>query len=108
MIDQAELWLRQQSVPVVRVRYHQGDVARIEVEPAHIERLCRTELREQLVAHFESLGFKFVALDLKGFRSGSLNTLVPLEHLERSVDRSATNLCGPLRLRGLCVNPDYS
>lgn len=87
MIDRAELWLRQQGIPIVRVRYHQGDVARIEVEPAQMERLCRAELRAQLVSHFESLGFKFIALDLQGFRSGSLNTLVPLEHLERSVDR---------------------
>ena len=69
---------------MVRVRYHQGDVARIEVEPGQLERLCRGGLREQLVDRFEALGFKFIALDLKGFRSGSLNTLVPLDDLQRA------------------------
>jgi uncharacterized protein len=84
MIDQAELWLRNHGFSVVRVRYHKGDVARIEVEASDLERLCQSALREPLVAHLESLGFQFVTVDLQGFRSGSLNTLVPVDQLERS------------------------
>jgi uncharacterized protein len=84
MIDQAELWLRQQGFSIVRVRYHKGDVARIEVETSQLTRLCQSPLREPLVAYLESLGFKYVTVDLLGFRSGSFNTLVPVEQLERS------------------------
>ncbi len=84
MIDQAELWLRQQGFTVVRVRYHRGDVARIEVEASQLERLCQPDVRERLVRYLQSLGFQFVSVDLAGFRSGSLNTLVPVDQLERS------------------------
>ena len=54
----------------VRVRHH-GDVARIEVEPPEIERLF--ELRKQVVAGVRAAGYAFVALDLEGYATGSLN-----------------------------------
>jgi len=79
MIDQAEAWLREHGLRELRVRYHKGDMARLEVPLDAIARLCEPPLREQLVAHFKALGFKYVTLDLEGFRSGSLNVLVPLE-----------------------------
>lgn len=81
MIDAAERYLREQGLPVVRVRYHKGDVARLEVPLDALARLCESPLRPALVAHFKVLGFKYVALDLEGFRSGSLNALVSLESL---------------------------
>ncbi len=83
MIDQAEQYLRNRGMPAVRVRYHEGDMARIEVPVDSIERLCRSDLRHGLVEHLRELGFKFVALDLEGFRSGSLNTLLPVEALTK-------------------------
>ena len=81
MIDQAEAWLRRQGLRLVRVRYHKGDLARVEVPLEELPRLASPEVRTGLVKAFRDLGFKFVTLDLEGFRSGSLNTLVPLELL---------------------------
>jgi pyridinium-3,5-biscarboxylic acid mononucleotide sulfurtransferase len=85
MIDQAEQWLRQRGLRILRVRYHKGDLARIEVSPNDLPRLVELELRGELVATFRSLGFKFVTLDLEGFRSGSMNSVIPVESLLRGV-----------------------
>jgi uncharacterized protein len=67
------------------VRYHTGDLARIEVPLEELPRLAEPELRTGLVKALRSFGFKFVTLDLEGFRSGSLNTVIPLESLQRSI-----------------------
>ena len=83
MIDQAEQYLRSHGMPSVRVRYHDGDMARIEVPVDLIQSICRDDFRSGLVEFLRKLGFKFVALDLEGFRSGSLNTLLPVEALTK-------------------------
>jgi uncharacterized protein len=85
MIDQAEQWLRQTGggLRIVRVRYHKGDMARIEVPLDDLPKLVEMQVRGELVKAFRALGFKYVALDLEGFRSGSLNALIPLESLQR-------------------------
>ena len=60
----------------MRVRYHKGDLARIEVPLAELPRLLRRGLADsQVTEHLQQLGFKFVTLDVQGFRSGSLNVL---------------------------------
>jgi uncharacterized protein len=81
MIDAAEQHLRSLGLREVRVRYHEGDLARLEVPAAAIARLAEESIRTALVSRLYELGFKFVTLDLAGFRSGSLNTLVPAESL---------------------------
>lgn len=81
MIDRAEQFLRQQGLREVRVRYHKGDLARVEIASADLARLAQDQFRAALVAQLRSLGFKFVTLDLEGFRSGSLNQLVSVEDL---------------------------
>jgi pyridinium-3,5-biscarboxylic acid mononucleotide sulfurtransferase len=85
MIDQAEQWLRQRGLRVLRVRYHKGDLARIEVSPEELPRLVALEIRGELITAFRALGFKFVTLDLEGFRSGSMNSVIPVESLLRGV-----------------------
>ena len=85
MIDQAEQWLRQRGLRVLRVRYHKGDLARIEVPLDDLPRLVELELRGELITAFRALGFKFVTLDLEGFRSGSMNSVIPVESLLRGV-----------------------
>ena len=85
MIDQAEQWLRQHGLRILRVRYHKGDLARIEVSPNDLPRLVELELRGELITAFRALGFKFVTLDLEGFRSGSMNSVIPVENLLRGV-----------------------
>jgi uncharacterized protein len=82
-IDEAERFLRSLGLRNVRVRYHTGDVARLEVPLDALTRLCDAPIRTALVERFRALGFKFVTLDLEGFRSGSLNTLVSVESLTR-------------------------
>lgn len=84
MIDQAERWLRNLALTELRVRYHAGDLARIEVPLQAMQRLVQPEVREALVKQLQALGFKYVTLDLAGFRSGSLNLLVAPEQLLRS------------------------
>jgi uncharacterized protein len=76
MIDGAEQCLRRLGLRELRVRYHRGDLARIEVPVEAIGGLVAPAVRETLVADLQALGFKFVTLDLAGFRSGSLNALV--------------------------------
>jgi uncharacterized protein len=74
MIDRAEEYLRQNGFsPPLRVRYHAGDVARIEVAVTDMEKLFNERFRRELVEQFKNLGFKFIALDLEGFRSGAMN-----------------------------------
>ncbi len=81
MIDRAEQFLRQRGFATVRVRYHTGDLARIEVPLPELPRLLHEDLRAAVTEYFRQLGFKFVTLDVQGFRSGSLNVLVPVEQL---------------------------
>jgi uncharacterized protein len=78
MIDRAEQFLRGLGLANLRVRYHKGDLARLEVPLADLPRLCEGETRQQIAAELRRLGFKFVTLDLEGFRSGSLNQLVQI------------------------------
>jgi len=78
MIDGAEQFLRGRGLAVLRVRYHRGDLARIEVPLTDLPQLCDGQFRQELTAELRRLGFKFVTLDLEGFRSGSLNQLVQI------------------------------
>lgn len=84
MVDQAEQFLRQHGFEQIRVRYHRGDMARLEVPATEITKLVTDPLRSQLCDHLQTIGFGFITLDLEGFRSGSLNTLVPIETLRKS------------------------
>jgi pyridinium-3,5-biscarboxylic acid mononucleotide sulfurtransferase len=88
MVDEAETWLRGKGLRLLRVRYHKGDLARVEVPVEELPRLASPEVRDDLVKTFRALGFKYITLDLEGFRSGSLNALIPLEGLRLSVPSS--------------------
>jgi len=82
MIDRGEQLLRDLGLRTVRVRYHKGDLARLEVPADELGRLVEQSARRTLVEGLKGLGFRFVTIDLEGFRSGSLNVLVPLEVLQ--------------------------
>ena len=79
MVDQAEQWLKENGFVNLRVRYHGGDIARIEVPADEVANVASDELRVPLVTYLKEIGFKFVSLDLSGFESGSLNQLVNIE-----------------------------
>jgi pyridinium-3,5-biscarboxylic acid mononucleotide sulfurtransferase len=81
MIDKAERFLRERGFQPLRVRYHRGDVARIEVASDAISRLLEPELCRDVIAHLKSVGFKYVSVDIEGFRSGSLNETLSAESL---------------------------
>ena len=78
-VEDAEAYLHALGLRECRVRYHEGDLARVEVPLGEVARLAAEPMRSELTRTLHALGFKFVALDLDGFRSGSLNELVPLE-----------------------------
>ena len=75
-IDRAESALKQLGFRQCRVRDH-GTVARIEIEPALLPRLL--EIRDQITTALKQAGFSYVSLDLEGFRSGSMNEVIPLK-----------------------------
>ncbi|HEX4414226.1 MAG TPA: ATP-dependent sacrificial sulfur transferase LarE [Lacipirellulaceae bacterium] len=83
MIDEAERFLRSLGMAELRVRYHADDMARIEVPLDRLPQLCQAETRQAVVDRLTRLGFKFVTLDLAGFRSGGFTKLVPSEMLRR-------------------------
>jgi len=83
MIERAEQYLRQLGCAIVRVRYHEGDLARLEVPLDDVARLTDPTTRRGLVEYFTKLGFKFVTLDLAGFRSGSLNVFITEQQLKQ-------------------------
>jgi uncharacterized protein len=71
-VDDAEQFLYDLGIRQFRVRHHE-DLARIEVDPQEIEHIAEKPIREQISAEFKKLGYKYVTLDLQGYRSGSLN-----------------------------------
>jgi uncharacterized protein len=75
-VERGEQFLHSLGFRVARVRYH-GEVARIEVESSEIPALLEPELRETVDRELKKIGFRFVTVDLKGFRSGSLNEGIP-------------------------------
>ena len=75
MVDRAEELLLRLGFRQMRVRFH-GDVARIEVEPEQLARIVSPEIAGQIRDHFHELGFLYVAVDLDGYKTGSLNKKV--------------------------------
>ena len=71
-VEEAEEFLRSLGLRQLRVRHH-GAIARIEVDSQGMSTLMREENRRAVVEKLRSLGYVYVALDLAGFRSGSLN-----------------------------------
>jgi uncharacterized protein len=65
-----------------RVRHH-GDIVRLEIAREEMEKALNPAVAAQFAATFKALGFKFVTLDLEGFRSGSMNSLLPAAELLR-------------------------
>ncbi|MFL6212590.1 MAG: ATP-dependent sacrificial sulfur transferase LarE [Blastocatellia bacterium] len=72
MVDRAEMALKQLGFRQVRVRHH-GDIARIEVADSEMPRALDIEMARQMSATLKAIGFKYVALDLEGYRTGALN-----------------------------------
>ena len=80
-IDAAEQLLCELGLVNVRVRYHHDDLARLEVALTDLPKLCLADKRELITARLRELGFRYVTVDLEGFRSGSFQQLVSAEEL---------------------------
>jgi uncharacterized protein len=79
-VEKGEDALRSLGFRQFRVRHH-GDIARIEIAREEMPRALNEEMAAEFSRIFKALGFKFVTLDLEGFRSGSMNALLPAERL---------------------------
>ena len=77
-IDRGEEILREFGFREFRVRHH-DTLVRLEIAASEMDRVLRKDVVEQLAARFRELGFKYVTLDLQGFRSGSMNEALPIE-----------------------------
>jgi len=82
MVERGEDALRALGFRQFRVRHH-GEIVRIEIAREELERALDSAMAAEFTRIFKGLGFKFVTLDLEGFRSGSMNVLLPAEDLLR-------------------------
>jgi pyridinium-3,5-biscarboxylic acid mononucleotide sulfurtransferase len=82
VVERGEDAMRALGFRQFRVRHH-GDIVRIEIAREELARAMSVEMAGQFTAIFRKLGFKFVTLDMEGFRSGSMNSLLPLDELAR-------------------------
>jgi len=71
-IDKGEDVLREMGFREFRVRHH-DNLVRLEIAPSEMERALRKEVVDELALRFRKLGFKYITLDLQGYRSGSMN-----------------------------------
>jgi uncharacterized protein len=82
VVERGEDALRALGFRQFRVRHH-GDIVRIEIDREELARALSVEMAREFTSIFRKLGFKFVTLDLEGFRSGSMNSLLPADELNR-------------------------
>ena len=81
-VEKGEDALHAMGFRQVRVRHH-GEIVRIEIAREELDRALSPAMTAEFTRIFKALGFKFVTLDLEGFRSGSMNALLPAEDLFR-------------------------
>ena len=75
-IAKGEEFLRSLGISQLRVRHHET-IARIELDPDDFKKILDGDVRSRIIEHFRSIGYVYVTLDLVGFRSGSLNEVLP-------------------------------
>jgi len=84
VVEKGEDAVRELGFRQFRVRHH-GDIVRVEISREELPRALDPVMAGEFTRIFKALGFKFVTLDLEGFRSGSMNALLPAEHLLRRI-----------------------
>ena len=75
VIEAAEQFLLDLGFKQVRVRHH-GDLARIEISPDEMEKFMCDEMRKKIYSNIKKIGFTYVALDIQGYRTGSMNETI--------------------------------
>jgi uncharacterized protein len=84
-IEAGEDAIRQLGFRQFRVRHH-GQIVRIEIAAAELPRALTPEMSRDFVRLFKQLGFDYITLDLEGFRSGSMNAVLPISDLKKVSD----------------------
>ena len=77
IVDRGETVLRDFGFRIFRVRYHE-ELVRLEFSPEELPKALNVTMAAILVARFKALGFKYVTIDPEGYRSGSLNEVLPI------------------------------
>ena len=85
-VAQAEEYLRKLGFTQVRVRHH-GQIARIEIELPEFLKITEKKVREAVIKNFKKFGYIYIALDLAGFRSGSMNEPLNLASEKKQEER---------------------
>jgi uncharacterized protein len=85
-VEQGEDYLRRLGFRQFRVRHH-GQIVRIEIAREEMPRAMTPDMAAEFTRVFKSLGFKFVTLDLEGFRSGSMNALLTPDQISAAAQR---------------------
>jgi len=80
IVEQGEEAIKTLGFRQFRVRFH-DELVRIEIAPDELERALDIDIARRLTAIFKALGFKYVTLDLEGYRQGSLNEVLQLVHI---------------------------
>ena len=80
-IARGEKYLHSLGLRQVRLRHH-GDIARIELDQPDMAKIIKTDIRHGIIEHFKALGYKYVTLDLTGYRTGSLNEVLGIANQE--------------------------
>jgi uncharacterized protein len=81
-VEKAEESMRQLGFRELRVRHH-GELARVEIARGELPRALSMEMLDAITAALKQAGYQYVTLDCTGFRSGSLNAILPVEVLAR-------------------------
>ena len=82
-VESGEDALRQLGFRQFRVRHH-GEIVRIEIAAEELPRAMTADMSREFVRIFKALGFEYVTLDLQGFRSGSMNAVLPVSELKKA------------------------
>lgn len=81
-VEEGESALRKLGFRQFRVRHH-GQIARIEIASHELPKAMTSEMSAEFVRIFKQLGFQYITLDLEGFRSGSMNAVLPISELKK-------------------------
>ena len=86
-VERAEEALHAMGFPQVRVRHH-GELARVEIAREDLSRALSLPILAGITAALRPLGFRYVTLDMEGYRSGSMNAVLPVSVLTKSFNAS--------------------
>jgi uncharacterized protein len=81
-IEQAEDTMRDKGFVQLRVRDHDGSIARIEVSAEDISRLADPRIRTEITQALKALGYQYVCVDLEGYRSGAMNEVLMQKEMD--------------------------